>query len=313
MKKTLVLALGLACLAATAHAADINLQPQSPIPFYDPLPDSLTWHGITFYATVDVGYAYQTNGRPTGAVVSTLEYSPFTTTRNYTGQAISTLAANGLQQSNIGIRVNTPIGGDWKIVGQLETGFDPLTGQLADGCSSFVQNAGLTYTAQNSNADSGRCGQPLNAVAFGGISNSLYGQLTIGRQQSFQLDQIAIYDPMNLSYAFSLLGYSGTNGGGGSTQAARWDNSAKYVYTYGDIFHAGAMYSMGDQDTGMFGDAMGFLVGGRYQGFSIDGTYMKEHGAVNLQSAVNDTVGSQNSRRQHIGQYGMVHYGQVHL
>jgi predicted porin len=292
MKKTLVLALGLASLAATAHAADMNLQPQSPVPFYDPLPDSLTWHGITFYATLDVGYAYQTNGRPTGAVVSTLEFIPFTTTRNYTGQAISTIAANGLQQSNIGLRVNTPIGGDWRIVGQLETGFDPLTGELANGCSSFVQNAGLTYTAQNSNADSGRCGQPLNAVAFGGISNSTYGQLTIGRQQSFQLDQIAIYDPMNLSYAFSLLGYSGTNGGSGSTQAARWDNSAKYVYTYGDVFHAGAMYSMGGQDTGMFGDAFGFLLGGRYQGFSIDATYTKEHGAVNLQTAVNDTVGS---------------------
>src|ERR1700739_4278773 len=114
MKKTLVLPLGRASLAPTAHAADMNLQPQSPIPFYDPLPDSLTWHGITFYATVDVGYAYQTNGRPTGAVVSTLEYSPFTTTRNYTGQAISTIAANGLQQSNIGVRVNTPIGGGWE-------------------------------------------------------------------------------------------------------------------------------------------------------------------------------------------------------
>src|SRR6202051_5271116 len=106
MKKTLVLSLGLATMVAPAHAADVGLLPQKPIPFYDPLPDSLTWHGITFYATVDVGYAYQTNGRPTGAVVSTLEYSPFTTTRNYTGQAISTIAANGQQQSNIGIRVN---------------------------------------------------------------------------------------------------------------------------------------------------------------------------------------------------------------
>ena len=113
MKKTLALALGLASFAAAAQAADMNMQPQSAIPFYDPLPDSLTWHGITFYANVDVGYAYQTNGRPTGAVVSTLEYSPFTTTRNYTGQAISTLAANGLQQSNIGIKIDTPIGRDW--------------------------------------------------------------------------------------------------------------------------------------------------------------------------------------------------------
>ncbi len=45
----------------------------------DPLPDTLTWNGITVYGTVDVGYAYQTNGRPLGSVVSDLEYSPFTT------------------------------------------------------------------------------------------------------------------------------------------------------------------------------------------------------------------------------------------
>ena len=200
-------------------------------------------------------------------------------------------SANGLQQSNIGLKIDTPIGRDWSIVGRLETGFDPLTGQLADGCSSFVQNAGLTYAAQTSNADSGRCGQPLNGVAFGGISNPLYGTLTVGRQQSFQLDEIAIYDPMNLSYAFSLLGYSGTDGGSGSTEAARWDNSAKYVYQYGPV-HAGAMYSDGGQNTGMFGNAYGFNVGGNYKGFSLDGVYTKEHGVVNLQSAVNDTLGS---------------------
>jgi predicted porin len=293
MKKTLVLTLGLASMVATAHAADVDLLPQKPIPFYDPLPDSLTWHGITLYATIDVGYAYQTNGRPTGAVVSTLEFIPFTTTRNYTGQGISTLAANGLQQSNIGLKIDTPIGRDWNIVGRLETGFDPLRGELANGCVSFIQNAGLTYTAQNSNADSGRCGQALNGPAYGGISNPLYGTLTIGRQQSFQLDEIAVYDPMNLSYAFSLLGYSGTNGGSGSTQAARWDNSAKYVYQYGNVFHAGAMYAMGGEDTGLFGDSMGFLVGAAYKGFSLDGVYTKEHGAVNLQTAVNDIAGSQ--------------------
>src|SRR5580692_5398733 len=292
MKKTLVLALGMASLVATAHAADMNMQPQAPIPFYDPLPDSLTWHGITLYANVDYGYAYQTNGRPTGAVVSTLEFSPFTTTRNYTGQAISTLAANGLQQSNIGIKIDTPIGKDWSIVGRLETGFDPLTGQLANGCQSFINNAGLTYAAQNSNADSGRCGQALNGPAYGGISNPLYGTLTVGRQQSFQLDEILAYDPMLLSYAFSLLGYSGTNGGAGSTQAARWDDSAKYVYDFGPI-SAGAMYSNGGSNTGMFGSGYGFFVGGFYGGFSAEAVYTKEHGAVNLQTSVNDTLGGQ--------------------
>jgi predicted porin len=291
MKKSLVVALAVASLGTAAHAADMDFGPQKPLAYYDPLPDSLTWHGITFYATVDVGYAYQTNGRPTGAVVSTLEYSPFTTTRNFTGQSISTLAGNGLQQSNIGIKIDTPIGRDWSIVGKLETGFDPLTGQLANGCQSFINNAGLAYAAQNSNADSGRCGQALNGPAYGGISNPLYGTLTIGRQQALQLDELAVYDPMALSYAFSLLGYSGTFAGSGSTQGSRWDNSAKYFYEYGPV-HAAAEYAMGSDQSGMFGDAYSFNLGGHYGGFSLDGVYTKERGVVGLQTAVNDAVGA---------------------
>ena len=292
MKKSLVLALAMASLGTAAQAADMDFgSGAKPLSYYDPLPDSLTWHGVTFYATLDVGYAYQTNGRPTGAVVSTLEFSPFTTTRTFTGQSISTLAGNGLQQSNIGIKIDTPIGKDWSIVGRLETGFDPLTGQLANGCQSFINNAGLAYSAQNSNADSGRCGQALNGPAYGGISNPLFGTLTVGRQQAFQLDELAVYDPMNLSYAFSLLGYSGTFAGSGSTQASRWDNSAKYVYQYGPV-HAGAEYAMGSDQSGMFGDAYSFDLGGSYKGFSLDGVYTKERGAVNLQTAVNDTLGA---------------------
>lgn len=287
MRKTLVFALAMASSVATADAADW-VPPKVP----DVLPDSLTWYGVTLYATYDVGYAYQTNGRPIGSVVSTLEYIPFTTTRNYTGQAVSTIAGNGLQQSNIGLKIDTPIGNGWKIVGRLETGFDPLTGQLANGCVSFIQNAGLIYTSQTSNADSGRCGQALNGPAYGGIGNPLFGTLTLGRQQSFQLDGIEKYDPLKLSYAFSLLGYSGTNGGSGSTQAARWDDSAKYFYEWGPV-HAGVMFSNGGSNTGMFGQGYGFDVGGFYGGFSIDAVYTKEHGAVNLQTAVNDTFGSQ--------------------
>jgi predicted porin len=161
---------------------------------------------------------------------------------------------------------------------------------LSDGCSSFIQNAGVNYTSQNSNADSGRCGQSFNGQLWGGISNKQYGTLTIGRQNSFELDNIGKYDPMELSYAFSLLGYSGTNGGSGSTQAARWDNSAKYVYDFG-IVHAGAMYSNGGSGTGFFGNAYSFDVGAVYQGFAIDAVYTKERSVVNLQTAVNDTLG----------------------
>ena len=297
MKRTLLLALAVTGLAANAQAADMPASAGipfiNPAEFKDPLPDSLTFYGVTFYATVDVGYAFQTNGRPLGNVVSTLEFIPFTTTRNYTGQHISTIAANGLQQSNVGVRWDEAMGLGWSFVGRAESGFDPLTGRFSDGCSSFVVNAGLTYTAQNSNADSGRCGQAFNSQVYAGVSQTQLGRLTIGRQNSFQLDAIGVFDPLALSYAFSLLGYSGTDGGSGSTQAARWDNSARYIFEYGPA-SGGAMYSQGGNGTGIFGQSYGFFLAANYQGFAAEGTYTREHGAVNLQTAVNDIFGNPN-------------------
>ncbi|MGZ5874392.1 MAG: porin, partial [Bradyrhizobium sp.] len=207
MRRTLVFALAMASLMTTAHAADVDLFPfKAPPQLKDPLPDSLTWYGVTLYATLDLGYAYQTNGRPLGAVVSGLEFIPFTTTRNYTGQHISTIAHSGLEQSKIGIKFDEPLGLGWSAVGKADTGIDPLTGKLSDGCSSFIHNAGVVYTQHNSNADSGRCGQAFNGSLYGGLSNKQYGTLTIGRQNSFELDSIAAYDQMYLSYAFTLLG-----------------------------------------------------------------------------------------------------------
>src|SRR5208337_4058218 len=123
-----------------------------------------------------------------------------------------------LEQSKIGVKVEEQIGYGWEAIGKLDTGFNPMTGELSNGCASFVQNAGVPYSQQTSNADSGRCGQAFNGVAYAGVSNASYGTLTVGRQQSFQLDAIATYDPMALSYALSLIGYSGTNGGSGSTE-----------------------------------------------------------------------------------------------
>ena len=78
---------------------------------------------------------------------------------------------------------------------------------------------------------------------------------------------------------YRLFGYRG--GGVGSTEDARWDNSVKYILTYGP-FHAAGMYTNGGQDTPMVGDAYGANAGITYMGFSVDGFYTKENGAVNL-------------------------------
>ena len=266
-----VMGLSLACASAQAQSKD-------------PLPDSLSLGGVTVYGTVDVGYAYQNHGVPINSQYpGGLEYQAFTTTRNFAG-SVSTVAESGLEQSKIGIRVLEPITGDWTFLGRVETGFNPLSAQLTDACAALASNSGKAQGTQTANADSSRCGQAFNSVAYGGFSNPALGTLTVGRHNSLQLDALALYDPQTLSYAFSFLGYSGFNGGAGSTQAARWDNAVKYAFQNGPL-HLAAMYSTGGQDTGILGKAYGAQIGVTIDALSLDAVYENEKGAINLRSS----------------------------
>jgi len=253
----------------------------------DPIPDSLSLGGVTVYGTVDVGYAYQSNGVPISSTLpGGLEYQSFTTTRNFAG-SVSTPAESGLEQSKIGIRVAEPIVSDLTMVATAETGFNPLSGQLTDACASLAQNSGpasVKQGNQTANADSSRCGQAFNAQLFGGVSSPEAGQLTIGRHNAPQLSALAQFDPQALSYAFSFLGYSGFNGGAGSTEAARWDNSVRYAFQNPN-FHIIGMYTSGGADTGVFGKGYGADIGITMNGFAVSATYENVKGAVNLRSS----------------------------
>jgi len=255
----------------------------------DPLPDSLSAGGLTLYATIDVGYAYQTHGVPLSSELPNgLEFQAFTTTRNFAGSQ-STFAENGLGQSKIGIIMSEPFVDDFTLIARTDTGFNPLSGQLADACKSLVSNSGKAQGQQTANADSSRCGQAFNGVIWGGFGSPRFGALTIGRQQSLQLDALALYDPQALSYAFSFLGYAGFNAGGGTTDAGRLDNSGKYVFTGGPV-HISGLYSNGGQDTGVLGKAYGADVGVTWMGLSVDTVYQNSKGAVNLRSSFDNAA-----------------------
>jgi predicted porin len=268
-----------------AEAADLDLGS-----IKDPLPDNLTWKGITLYGTIDVGYAYQTNGTPLGSKISGLEFTPNSTTKNLTGRSISTIDHSNLGQSFVGVKVEEELGGGWRAIARLESGFVPLTGDITDGCKSFVENAGKAYARQDSTGDTNRCGQFFNGPAYAGLSNATYGTLTLGRQSSLQQSNVRDYDPFAFSNAFSLFGYSGTAGGSGTTQVGAWDNSVKYTYAVGPA-HAAVMYATGGESTGGFSESYGANFGISYQGLSVDGVYTKEHSAVNLSSTANDLPG----------------------
>ena len=89
----------------------------------------------------------------------------------------------------------------WSLVGALETGFDPYSGNLVNGPRSLVQNNGEALTLQNANSDLSRAGQFDNSVGYIGPGNQTFGTLTVGRVTSLTLDGVIAYDPMGGSYA----------------------------------------------------------------------------------------------------------------
>ncbi len=281
VKRSLLSAIMLGGLMVSAQAADLSLDSLKDAT--PAIPDGpITWHGVTFYGTVDVGYAYVNNGLPpSGAFyvgTSTTAYNASVNRAN----GFSVLNNNALTLSNVGLKIEEPIGGGFMAIGKLETQFDPISGELGDACASLLRFSGRPRDQYENFGDGSRCGQAFTNAAYGGLSNPLYGTLTVGRQSSLVNDGMGTYDPMALSAAFSLLGYSGTPGGGvGSTETARWDNAVKYIFSYGPV-HAAGMYTDGGYDTPILQDAYGANVGITYMGFSVDGFYTKENGAVNL-------------------------------
>ncbi len=278
MSRTLTLAFALVGLVVPAYAGELDAGGLK-----DPPPDKLSWQGITLYGTIDVGYAYQSHGVPAGASFSqVLEYNIWNAKN--ASKTISTPAANALSRTNIGLTIAEDIGAGWQAVGKAATDFNPFSGELADGPSSLLRNYGIPLANQTANGDSNRAGQAFNGEVFAGVSNASYGTLTAGRQRSFQYEAFDECDPQGLSYAFGTIGYSASFSGAGDTEAARWNDSVKYTYQYGPL-HAGAMYSGGGPDTGIFGQAYGFDVGGDYRGFAVDAVYQNESDVVSASAA----------------------------
>jgi len=178
---------------------------------------------------------------------------------------------------------------DWSGVFKVETYFNPASGQITDALKSVTQNNGRALNEQSTNIDSSIAGQPFEQ-AFAGISSPTWGTITFGRQNSTLADLIAKYDPQQTSYAFSLLGLSGTPAGGGDTQDRRLDASLKYVGNFLDMVHVGAIYktqgssaqSYGTAGSGEAFSAFQVSLGAQFAGASADVFYSKVRDAVSV-------------------------------
>jgi predicted porin len=251
----------------------------------------LSAYGVRIYGTVDVGGTYQTHGAPVDKFFPT-GASYFL--QNMNRSAMFGWGPNGLSQSNIGIQITEPLGGGWKFVGQLDAGFDPVTGEFANGPGSLTDQFGVTKPFQTTNADSGRNGAFYNGQGFAGVSHDIWGTLTAGRQNSLTLDGVNAYDPMGGAYAFSPIGFSGKVPGGGNTEDTRYNTSVKYRVNYAN-FRFSAIAEFGGIDagngaqqafeTGVGGD---FHAGPGVLSVDVIGGYMKD--AVNLGLNSSDTA-----------------------
>lgn len=240
---------------------------------------ALTWNGITLYGAFDIGVSYQTHGAP-------LSQDWFVGVQylidKKSNKSITSIAPNGLSQSKLGLRGKEALNDELAFVFDVETGFDPQSGHLADALKSLTHNNGKPLAQQTSAGDSSRAGQWFNGVAVAGLSSPAWGTATLGRNNTLLLDNILKYDPMGGSYAFSLIGLSGVVAGMGSTQDARLDGSLKYLYS-AQAFHAGFLYQPGKTDSSP-GKAWQGNVGLEYAGFSVDGIYGHKDDAISASS-----------------------------
>ena len=156
-------------------------------------------------------------------------------------QSATGLLNGGLSATKWGIKGQEDMGGGLKAVFLLEQGFNLASGNVSNAAIGLANN---TATGPNMSADSAISGQFFNRGAYVGVGSASMGTLTLGRQQSFFLDNIVVFDAILGSQAFSPLGFSGSYGGGGFTDDSRVDNSLKYKIAVGD-FTLGAMYKLG--------------------------------------------------------------------
>ena len=97
--------------------------------------DALTIKGITLYGAIDMGLQLQTHGAPIS------DYFPGGSTSIVQKDGNHTVfggTPNNLGQSKIGLRGLEPITGEWAAVFELETFFDPQSGELSDGLKSLT-------------------------------------------------------------------------------------------------------------------------------------------------------------------------------
>ena len=102
--------------------------------------DSLSWHGITLYGVIDIGVQYDTHSAPF------TPYRPAASgniVRQNSNGSVLGITPSNMGQSRVGLQGIEPLNADWSAVFQLETFFNPQSGNVADSLKSLAVNPTL--------------------------------------------------------------------------------------------------------------------------------------------------------------------------
>jgi len=237
--------------------------------------DSLTWNGVTLYGVIDVGVQYDTHSAPftpyrpaaSGNIVRQNDY-----------QSATGVTPSNMGQTRVGLQGVEPLNDDLSAVFQVETFFNPQSGEIANSLKSLAMNNGKSLTTQSIGVDGSSAGQAFQ-TAYVGFSSARFGTLTFGRQETLLALGSIKYDPNYGASAFGLIGASNTYSGGGSSEDNRLDSTAKYSISFNDLVHFAALYKFNGSN-GAANTAFQADIGGQYAGLSVDAFYSKVNSAI---------------------------------
>ncbi|HEX8781963.1 MAG TPA: porin, partial [Steroidobacteraceae bacterium] len=241
--------------------------------------ESLTWKGITLYGVIDIGLQYSTHMAP---------FTPFrpaasgNIVRQNSRQSVIGLTPSNMGQSRVGLQGIEALNDEWSAIFQVETFFNPQSGEIANSLKSLTANNGVPLGKQTVGVDGSSAGQAFQ-TSWVGLRSPRFGTLTFGRQATLIYEGIVKYDPNYNASAFGLLGASNTYSGAGSQETNRLDSTAKYTASFNDRVHLGALYKF-NQSSGSANTAFQGNLGGEFGRASVDGYYSKVNSAITATS-----------------------------
>jgi predicted porin len=185
-------------------------------------------------------------------------------------------------QSRIGLQAIEALNDEWSAVFQVETFFNPQSGEIANSLKSLTVNNGVPIGKQTVGVDGSSAGQALQ-TSWVGLKSQHFGALTFGRQVTPLLEGIIKYDPNYNASAFGLLGASNTYSGGGSQESNRLDSTAKYLVNLNGPVHLGALYKF-NGSSGSANTALQANLGADFARGSVDAYYSKVNSAITATS-----------------------------